>query len=170
MKLSKNFSLKELIRSETATRKGINNNPNEDNIENLQRLCDHVLQPVRDHFGKVVSVSSGFRSAELCVAIGSSVNSQHANGQAADFEIFGLSNKVLADWIFDNLDFDQLILEFHNPEEPNSGWVHCSYKNGESNRKEYLRAFRDAKGAVAYQKEYSNTTGPTTEEVNESLI
>ena len=103
MRLSKNFSLKELIRSETATRKGINNNPNEDNIENLQRLCDHVLQPVRDHFGKVVSVSSGFRSPELCVAIGSSVNSQHASGQAADFEIYGLSNKVLADWLHDNL-------------------------------------------------------------------
>ena len=170
MRLSKNFSLKELIRSETATRKGINNNPNEDNIENLQRLCDHVLQPVRDHFGKVVSVSSGFRSPELCVAIGSSINSQHASGQAADFEIYGLSNKVLADWIHDNLDYDQLILEFHKKEEPNSGWVHCSYKNSDDNRKEYLIAFRDANGKTAYQKEYSNTTGPTTEEVNESLI
>ena len=113
MRLSKNFSLKELIRSETATRKGINNNPNEDNIENLQRLCDHVLQPVRAHFGKVVSVSSGFRSPELWLAIGSSATSQHASGQAADFEVYGLSNKVLADWIHDNLDYDQLILEYH---------------------------------------------------------
>ena len=171
MRLSKNFSLKELIRSETATRKGINNNPNEDNIENLQRLCDHVLQPVRDHFGKVVSVSSGFRSPELCVAIGSSVNSQHASGQAADFEIYGLSNKTLADWIHDNLDFDQLILEYHKKDEPNSGWVHCSYKNSEDNRKEYLIAFRDANGKTAYQKEYSDAAGcPTPEEVNESLI
>ena len=171
MRLSKNFSLKELIKSETATRKNINNNPNEDNIENLQRLCDHVLQPVRDHFGKVVSVSSGFRSPELCVEIGSSVNSQHASGQAADFEIYGLSNKTLADWIHDNLDFDQLILEYHKKEEPNSGWVHCSYKNGDDNRKEYLIAFRDANGKTAYQKEYSDAAGgPTPEEINESLI
>ena len=115
-------------------------------------------------------MSSGFRSPELCVAIGSSINSQHASGQAADFEIYGLSNKVLADWIHDNLDFDQLILEYHKKDEPNSGWVHCSYKNGDENRKEYLIAFRDANGKTAYQKEYSATTGPTREEVNESLI
>ena len=115
-------------------------------------------------------MSSGFRSPELCVAIGSSVNSQHASGQAADFEIYGLSNKVLADWIHDNLDYDQLILEYHKKDEPNSGWVHCSYKNGDQNRKEYLIAFRDANGKTAYQKEYSDATGPTTEEVNESLI
>ena len=80
MRLSPNFTLKELIKSQTAERKGINNNPNEDNIENLQRLCEHILQPVRDHYGKVVSVSSGFRSPELCVAIGSSVNSQRNSG------------------------------------------------------------------------------------------
>ena len=115
-------------------------------------------------------MSSGFRSPELCVAIGSSVNSQHASGQAADFEIYGLSNKVLADWIHDNLDYDQLILEYHKKDEPNSGWVHCSYKNGDQNRKEYLIAFRDANGKTAYQKEYSDSTGPTQEEVNESLI
>ena len=119
MRLSKNFTLKELIRSETATRKGINNNPNEDHIESLQRLCDHVLQPVREHFDKVVSISSGFRSEELCVAIGSSANSQHAKGQAADFEIYELSNKELADWIVDNLNFDQCILEYWTPDEPN---------------------------------------------------
>ena len=112
MRLSQNFTLAELIKSQTAERKSINNNPNEDNIENLQRLCEHILQPVRDHFGKVVSLSSGFRSPELCVAIGSSTTSQHASGQAADFEIYGVSNKVLADYIADNLDFDQLILEF----------------------------------------------------------
>ena len=141
MKLSKNFSLAEMIKSQTAERKSINNNPNEDNIENLQRLCEHILQPVRDHYGKVVSVSSGFRSPELCVAIGSSTTSQHASGQAADFEIYGVSNKELADYIADNLDFDQLILEFWKPEEPNSGWVHCSYKLHD-NRKQVLRASR----------------------------
>ena len=151
MRLSKNYSLKELIRSETATRKGINNNPNEDNIENLQRLCDHVLQPVRDHFGKVVSVSSGYRSPELCVKIGSSMKSQHAKGQAADFEIFGVPNAELAKYIIDNIDFDQLILEFHNPEEPNSGWIHCSYKNPEENRKQVLRAYRNSDGKTIYE-------------------
>ena len=107
MRLSQNFTLAEMIKSQTAERKGINNNPNEDNIENLQRLCEHILQPVREHYGKVVSVSSGFRSPELCVAIGSSVTSQHASGQAADFEIYGVSNKELADYIADNLDFSQ---------------------------------------------------------------
>ena len=141
MKLSKNFSLKELTRSQTADRKGIANNPNEDQIDKLQNLCEMVLQPVRDHFKQVVSVSSGFRSPELCVAIGSSVNSQHAKGEAADFEITGVPNKQLADYIYKHLDFDQLILEYHNPEEANSGWVHCSYKNT-NNRKEYLNCLK----------------------------
>jgi zinc D-Ala-D-Ala carboxypeptidase len=169
MKLSKNFSLAEMIKSQTAERKDINNNPNEDNIENLQRLCEHVLQPVRDHYGKVVSVSSGFRSPELCVAIGSSTTSQHASGQAADFEIYGVSNKELADYIADNLDFDQLILEFWKPEEPNSGWVHCSYKGADNNRKEYLRAIK-SNGRTSYQKEYSDNKGPTKDDVVESLM
>ena len=170
MKLTNNFSLSEMIKSQTAERKGINNNPNEDNIENLQRLCEHILQPVRDHYGKVVSVSSGFRSLELCVAIGSSINSQHASGQAADFEIYGVSNKELADYIADNLDFDQLILEFWKPEEPNSGWVHCSYKGADSNRKEYLRAVRGSTGKTSYQKEYSEAKGPSKDDVNDSLM
>ena len=170
MKLSKNFSLAEMIKSQTAERKDINNNPNEDNIENLQRLCEHILQPVRDHFGKVVSVSSGFRSPELCVAIGSSTTSQHASGQAADFEIYGVSNKELADYIADNLDFDQLILEFWKPEEPNSGWVHCSYKGADNNRKQYLRAVKSSSGKTSYQKEYSDSKGPTKDDVVDSLM
>ena len=152
MRLSKNFSLKELIKSETATRKNINNNPNEDNIENLQRLCDHVLQPVRDHFGKVVSISSGFRSPELCVEIGSSINSQHCaddEAAAADFEIWGTDNEVLATWIKSELEFDQLILEFYKKGEPNSGWVHCSYSRNR-NRNECLIAYRE-EGKVNYK-------------------
>ena len=170
MRLSQNFTLAELIKSQTAERKSINNNPNEDSIENLQRLCEHVLQPVRDHFGKVVSVSSGFRSPELCVAIGSSTTSQHASGQAADFEIYGVSNKELADYIADNLDFDQLILEFWKPEEPNSGWVHCSYKGADQNIKEYLRAVKGSDGRTGYQKEYSDNKGPTKDDVVDSLM
>ncbi len=139
MKLSKNFSLKELTASQTAERKGINNNPNDDQITALQKLCENILQPVRDHYASPVTVSSGFRSEELCVAIGSSVNSQHAKGQAADFEIFGL-------------DYDQLILEFHKTDEPNSGWIHCSYKSPSDNRKSTLRAFRNDQGKTQYEE------------------
>ena len=150
MKLSKNFSLKELTTSQTAERKGINNNPNEDQINGLQRLCENILQPVRDEYATPVTVSSGFRSPELCVAIGSSTNSQHAKGQAADFEIFGVSNQELAHYIDKNLDYDQLILEYWKPEEPNSGWIHCSYKSPTDNRKQTLRAFRNDQGKTQY--------------------
>ncbi len=150
MKLSNNFSLKELTASQTADRKGINNNPNEDQIEKLKLLCEKVLQPVRDHYGKVVSVSSGYRSVELCEAIGSSKNSQHAKAEAADFEIYGVSNAELCKWIADNLEFDQMILEYHNLDEPNSGWIHCSYK-AEDNRKQILRAYRNESGKTCYE-------------------
>ena len=150
MKLSDNFSLNELTKSQTAERKGIDNTPGPNHQENLKSLCEMILQPVRDHFGQVVSVSSGYRSPELCVAIGSSTQSQHAKGEAADFEIFGVSNKELADWINENLDYDQLILEYWKGEdEPNSGWVHCSYTNG-SNRKQYLRAYKE-NGSTKYE-------------------
>jgi len=151
MQLSKNFSLKEMTASQTAARLGINNNPSEDHMNNLKALCENILQPVRDHYGKVVSVSSGYRSPELCVKIGSSVNSQHAKGQAADFEIFGVSNSDLCKWIANNLDFDQLILEFHNIDEPNSGWIHCSYRADGENRKQILRAYRDEMGKTKYE-------------------
>ena len=151
MKLSSNFSLKELTASQTAERKGINNNPNEDQINKLKMLCENVLQKVRDHYSKVVTVSSGYRSPELCVAIGSSQNSQHAKGEAADFEIFGLSNAELCKWITDNLEFDQMILEYHKLDEPNSGWIHCSYKS-EDNRKQILRAYRSGTGKTCYEE------------------
>ena len=151
MILSKNFTLKELVASQTADRKGINNNPNEDQINSLKLLCEKVLQPVRDHFGKVVSISSGFRSEELCEAIGSSKTSQHAKGQAADFELFGISNQEVVIWINENLDYDQMILEFwKGPDEPNSGWIHVSYKK-EGNRKQLLRAFRNTFGKTQYE-------------------
>tara|TARA_B100000902_G_scaffold389705_1_gene437331 strand:+ start:356 stop:826 length:471 start_codon:yes stop_codon:yes gene_type:complete len=151
MKLSNNFSLKELTASQTAERKGISNNPSEDHMTNLKELCVNVLQKVRDHYGKVVSVSSGYRSPELCVAIGSSVNSQHAKGQAADFEVFGLSNAELCKWISENLEFDQLILEYHNIGEPNSGWIHCSYRSDGENRKQILRAYRNESNKTCYE-------------------
>ena len=102
-------------------------------------------------------ISSGFRCAELCIEIGSSINSQHCaddEAAAADFEIWGTDNEVLATWIKSELEFDQLILEFHNTEEPNSGWIHCSYKSPTDNRKQTLRAFRDDNGKTQYV-EYS---------------
>jgi hypothetical protein len=111
MNLSRNFTLQELIKSDTAIRLDINNNPNSGQIEKLKALCENILQPVRDHFGRV-KVTSGFRSEQLCIKIGSSVNSQHAKAEAADFECLGTDNAELADWIYANLDFDQLILEF----------------------------------------------------------
>ena len=150
MKLTENFSLNELTKSQTAERKGIDNTPSAEHQDNLKSLCEMILQPIRDHFGQVVSVSSGYRSQELCVAIGSSTQSQHAKGQASDFEIFGISNKKLADYIDQNLDYDQLILEYWKGEdEPNSGWVHCSYTNG-NNRKQYLRAYKE-NGSTKYE-------------------
>ena len=150
MKLSENFSLLELTKSQTAERKGIDNTPSTEHQENLKRLCESILQRVRDHFGRVVSVSSGYRSEELCLAIGSKITSQHAKGQAADFEIYGLSNGELATWIKENLDYDQLILEYWTPESPNNGWIHCSY-NSEGNRKEYLRAYKN-EGKTKYEQ------------------
>ena len=93
MKLTENFRLIELTKSQTAERKGIDNTPTPTHQENLKSLCMAILQPVRDHFSRVVTISSGYRSPELCTAIGSKITSQHAKGEAADFEIFGISNK-----------------------------------------------------------------------------
>ena len=139
MKLSKNFTLSELTKSQTAVRKNIKNEPSTAHVENLIHLAETVLQPIRDHFGKPVVISSGYRSPELCEAIGSSSKSQHARGEAADFEIMGVDNMQFAMWINKNTDFDQLILEFYDEGDPNSGWVHCSAVK-EGPRKQVLRA------------------------------
>ena len=140
MKLSRNFTLQELIKSDTAIRLGIDNNPNADQIEKLKELSENILQPVRDQFGRV-KVTSGFRSEELCLAIGSSVNSQHAKAEAADFEVIGVDNAELADWIQMNLPYDQLIVEYYTPGEPNSGWILCSYIPFQP-RKQFLHCFK----------------------------
>ena len=124
MRLSQNFTLRELTKSQTAERKGIPNEPDQDNVDNIIDLCDKILQPVRDEFGPV-TVTSGYRCPELCVVIGSSMKSQHTKGEAADFEVAGVSNMVVAKWIADNLEFDQLILECYTG--GNTGWIHCSY-------------------------------------------
>jgi len=127
MNLSANFSLKELTKSDTATRLGIDNTPDDEAIDNLKTLCDKVLQPVRDHFGKSVTVNSAYRSPESNAAVGGSKTSDHCKGQAADIEIAGIPNAELAQWIMDNLDYTQLILEFYTQGVPDSGWVHVSY-------------------------------------------
>ena len=126
MKLSANFSLGELTKSETAIRKGIDNSADEIVTAHLQALVDNVLQPVRDKFGSV-KVTSGYRSPLLNSSIGGSKTSHHCYGFAADFEVVGMDNKELAIWIRDTLEFTQLILEFYTAGDPNSGWVHCSY-------------------------------------------
>ena len=148
MKLTRNFSLSELIKSDTAIRLGIDNNPNADQIEKLKALCENILQPVRDHFGRV-KITSGYRSPELCAAIGSSVNSQHAKAEAADFEVIGVDNCELADWIHRELEWDQLILEFYTPGEPNSGWIHCSWIPDQP-RASFLHAFK-SEGKTKYK-------------------
>ena len=148
MNLSKSFTLNELTKSQEATRLGIDNIPNEEHILNLKLLCENILQPIRDFYGMPVSVSSGFRSPDLCEAIGSSRTSQHARGQAVDFEIFSVPNKELAEFVVKNLKYDQCILEFYNENDPNSGWVHCSFSSN-NNRQQYLKAEK-LNGRVVY--------------------
>jgi len=149
MRLSKNFSLAELTKSQTATRKGIDNEPSTEHVENLIHLAETVLQPIRDEFGRPVVISSGYRSPELCEAIGSSAKSQHAKGEAADFEVPGMDNMQLAIWISKNTVFDQLILEFYEPGDPNSGWVHCSAVK-EGSRAQVLKASK-VEGKTKYE-------------------
>jgi len=138
MKLSGNFTLGEMVKSQTALRKGIDNTPEPEHIANMKAVCMNILEPVREFFGLPIIPSSGYRSKALCRAIGSSEESQHAKGEAVDFEVAGIDNYELARWISGNLAFDQLILEYYSG--GNSGWVHCSYvPNG---RKEVLTMSR----------------------------
>lgn len=138
MRLSKNFSLAELTKSSTAARLGIDNTPNEEQIENLKHLTIKVLQPARDELGPIL-VNSGYRSRELNSAVNGSSRSQHLTGNAADIEsLAGVSNYDLACWIRDNCEFDQLILEYYTPGDPSSGWVHVSYVTDRPNRNEVL--------------------------------
>lgn len=138
MQLSTHFSLAELTKSQVATRLGISNDPDDAAIEALANLSKSILEPCRKMFGIPFSPSSGFRSPDLCEAIGSKATSQHAYGEAADFEIPTVSNRDLATYISEHLDFDQLILEHYVDGQPNSGWVHCSISMMGDGRREIL--------------------------------
>lgn len=147
MQLSKNLSLKEAIKSNTATRLGIDNKPEQWEINNLRAVAEKVFQPVRDHFGVPIGVSSGYRSKRLNKAIGGSKYSQHMIGEALDIDadIYGrVTNAEIFNYIKDNLEWDQMIWEFGDDDEPN--WVHVSYKESGFNRKQIKRAYRDEKG------------------------
>lgn len=129
-KLSSHFTLHEMIRSETASRRGIDNTPPCELIHKLAALCHMILEPVRAHFKQPIRPGSGYRSQVLNIAVGGSEESQHCDAEAVDFELAGVSNYDLAVWVQDNLIFDQLILECYTPGIPNSGWIHTSYING----------------------------------------
>jgi hypothetical protein len=146
--MDRQVSLKELLFSETATRLGIDNTPTDQILINLQTLIYEVITPIVNQFGDI-KITSGYRSPELSKVIGSSPSSQHCLGMAVDFEILGVSNQEVSLWIVKNLEFDQCILEYWSPENPNSGWIHCSYNKG-NNRKMYLRAYK-ANGRTVYE-------------------
>ena len=150
MNLTANFTLAEMVKSDTALRHDMDNTPGEVEIANLKTLCEKVLQPVRDHFQRGVKVNSGFRHPEVNAKVGGSKTSDHCKGQAADIEIPGIANADLAVWIMDNLDYTQLILEFYTPGVPDSGWVHVSYDPANL-KKENLTATKQG-GKTVYLK------------------
>ena len=139
MNLTTNFSLAEMTRSDTALRLDLPNTPSQEQITNMQELAFNVLQKIRDHFAKGVKVNSGFRHPDVNAKVGGSKTSDHCKGMAADIEIPGVANADLAQWIVDNCDFRQVILEFYTIGIPDSGWVHVSY-NPADNKKQVLTA------------------------------
>ncbi len=150
VRLSKNFTLQEFTKSQTAIRQGLDNTPGEEHLQNAKVLFENVVQPVRDNFGVTV-INSGYRGPALNEAVGGSSKSQHCKGQAVDIECPGTPNYDVANWIKENLDFDQLILEFYTPGIPDSGLVHVSYK-AEGNRKSILSDMKE-NGKTVYISE-----------------
>ena len=149
MQLTKNFSLAEMIKSETALRNGLDNTPGEVEIENLKRLCEYVLQPLRELYGRGIKVNSGFRHPDVNAAVGGSRTSDHCKGMATDIEIPGIPNYDLAKYIADYFYFTQVILEFYTPGIPDSGWVHVSYDPNNLKR-QALTAMRE-NGKTVYK-------------------
>jgi D-alanyl-D-alanine dipeptidase len=151
MQLSEHLSLAEVTRSESAKRKGISNMPTPAHIENFKLLAENIFEPIRKHFGKPIHISSGYRSDALNKAIGGSKTSQHCTGEAIDIDMDGsangITNKMVFDYIKDNLNFDQLIWEFGTASNPD--WVHVSYESTGKQRKQVLRAVKSG-GATTY--------------------
>ena len=150
MKLSKNLSLVEVMKSATAIKHGIANEPSSKHLTNLKAVATNIFQPCRDYFGQPLAVTSGYRSPKLNELIGGSKRSQHSKGEALDLDAQvygGFTNAELFHYIKDNLDFDQLIWEFGSDEEPD--WIHCSYTT--ENRKEVLKAYKH-NGKTRYDK------------------
>jgi len=151
MKLTSNLNLAEVTKSATATRKGIANTPTATHLIALKEVATNIFQPCREHFGKPLAVTSGYRSEALNEAINGSKRSQHSKGEALDLDadVFGgFSNAELFNYIKNNLDFDQLIWEFGNNNNP--AWVHCSYKT-QGNRNEVLIAVK-TNGKTTYRR------------------
>ena len=153
MKLSKNLNLAEVTRSETAKRRKIDNAPTDEHIENLKILAANIFQPMRDHFGKAIYISSGYRSEALNKAIKGSKTSQHCKGEALDIDNDnannGVTNRDIFEFIRDNLKFDQLINEF--PVKGNPSWVHVSYSKTQQ-RNQVLKAYKDSRNITRYKK------------------
>jgi zinc D-Ala-D-Ala carboxypeptidase len=151
MQLSKNLTLAEVTRSETAKRKGISNMPTPEHIENFKKLAENIFQPIREHFGVPIHISSGYRSKALNAAIGGSLSSQHCQGEAIDIDMDGssngITNKMVFDFIKDNLVFDQMIWEFGTDKNPD--WVHVSYESTGKQRKQILKAVK-TNGKTSY--------------------
>lgn len=147
--LTEHFTLAEMIVSPTAKRLGIPNTPTAEHIENMRYCCEKILEPVRAKFGPV-TVNSSYRAPLVNKAVGGSKTSQHVNGQAIDFEVKGVDNKKVADWVADNLEFDQVILEFYSAGDKNSGWVHASIKKEGGNRRQRLVATKSKAGGTSY--------------------
>ena len=151
-KLSANFSMKEFTASDTAKRRGIDNNPGLEHAEAALELFEHIVQPIREHFGTSIFLSSGYRSHALNKAIGGSQTSQHSKGEAVDIDMDGRKgpeNEDVFHYIRKNLPFDQLIWEFGDSKRPD--WVHVSYKKGGPQRGQILAAKRNSSGKTYYE-------------------
>lgn len=147
MNLSKNLTLFEMIRSDMAKRKGVSNQPTPEHIENMKVLAEKIFQPIREHFGVPIYITSGYRSAALNKKIGGARNSQHLTGEAIDIDMDGhahVTNVQVFNWIRANLIFDQLIWEYGNGNNPD--WVHVSYNTSGTNRRQVLRATKGTFG------------------------
>ena len=152
-KISEHLELSEVIRSEQAKRMGVSNMPTAEHIENFKKLAENVFEKIRNNFRVPIHISSGYRSVELNKAIKGSSTSQHCRGEAIDIDMDGspngVTNKMVFDYIYKNLDYDQLIWEFGTSENPD--WVHVSYSSTGKQRKQTLKAIRGASG-TSYQQ------------------